>query len=88
MIFTLLAFIGDALKKLEEKGVVIRFVIGRRFSFSLSTLFSYPCSSLPFLLSNDIAFLISLLCIIAILCTLPVMTFIDLALAVQTEVIA
>lgn len=27
----LAAFVGDALKKLEERGVVIRFVIGRRF---------------------------------------------------------
>jgi len=25
------AFTGDALRKLEERGVVIRFVIGRRF---------------------------------------------------------
>lgn len=27
----MLWFAGDALKKLEERGVVIRFVIGRRF---------------------------------------------------------
>jgi hypothetical protein len=29
----------DALKKLEERGVVIRFVIGRRFSYSLYSSF-------------------------------------------------
>lgn len=28
---TFVAFTGDALRKLEERGVVIRFVIGRRF---------------------------------------------------------
>jgi ribosomal protein S25 len=31
----IVSFVGDALKKLEERGVVIRFVIGRRFSLAL-----------------------------------------------------
>lgn len=29
---TLMAFAGDALKMLEERGIVIRFVIGRRLT--------------------------------------------------------
>jgi hypothetical protein len=34
---------GDALKKLEERGVIIRFVIGRRFgSFSFLELTQWP----------------------------------------------
>jgi hypothetical protein len=29
-------FVGDQLRRLEEKGVVIRFVIGRRYGLLLS----------------------------------------------------
>lgn len=39
--FTFSRLLDDALKKLEERGVVIRFVIGRRFSYSLSPSFSF-----------------------------------------------
>lgn len=34
-------FAGDALKKLEERGVVLRFVIGRRFSLKLKLDLKY-----------------------------------------------
>lgn len=34
----LVPLVGDALKKLEERGVVIRFVIGRRLFLTLKSL--------------------------------------------------
>lgn len=43
-----MAFAGEeALKKLEERGVVIRFVIGRRLSHTLKSSFCI-CMALPF----------------------------------------
>lgn len=39
-VLTSIVLAGDALKKLEERGVVIRFVIGRRFLHTL-ILISY-----------------------------------------------
>ena len=34
-------YIGDAMKKLEERGIIIRFVIGRRFHKTFAYLFSF-----------------------------------------------
>lgn len=43
LLWNLLSLLDDALKKLEERGVVIRFVVGRRFSYSLQSSFLQIC---------------------------------------------
>lgn len=71
---------GDNIKKLEEKGIVIRFVIGRRFFLRLNSFISLRTSTLHEVdIVNSFAFPDTFLGCIHLMCY---------RIAVQIEVIA